>query len=370
MARKLRIREVRVRDVLYFSVATPKPHGGRRRRFFRDKREAQTYLELCRTEQRNYGIMAFALTDELRSEAFECHTRLSAIGVTLRHATDFYVRKHEQMSVSCTVADCIKKLLAAREDHGCRPRYLGDLRVRLARFERDFGASSMAEITAAQIDDWLRSLPVSGVTQNSYRRRLGTLFSFAKKRGLISETPIADVERAKERPEPVGILTVAQVGRLLGSAGSSMVPFWAIGAFAGLRTAEIQRLDWSDVDLDQGLIHVAAANAKTATRRLVTVQQNLREWLLPLKRASGPLVPDCFQKRATADREKAELGDNWPTNALRHSFASYHLAKFHDAARLALEMGNSPRMIFKHYREIVTPAAAADYWNISRPSNE
>ena len=39
----------------------------------------------------------------------------------------------------------------------------------------------------------------------------------------------------------------------------------------------------------------------------------------------------------------------------RHSYASYHLAHFGDAAQLALEMGHtSPHMIFKHCRELVT----------------
>ena len=36
----------------------------------------------------------------------------------------------------------------------------------------------------------------------------------------------------------------------------------------------------------------------------------------------------------------------WKPNALRHSFASYRMANIKDAARVALEMGNSPTMFF------------------------
>jgi integrase len=55
----------------------------------------------------------------------------------------------------------------------------------------------------------------------------------------------------------------------------------------------------------------------------------------------------------------------WRANALRHSFASYHLAHFQSPEKLALEMGHSSsRMIFEHYREVVTPAAAQHYWAI------
>jgi len=58
-----------------------------------------------------------------------------------------------------------------------------------------------------------------------------------------------------------------------------------------------------------------------------------------------------------------------PRNALRHSFASYHLAKFGDAARLALDMGHTTtKLIFEHYREIVRPDDGERYFNIFPPS--
>lgn len=44
-----------------------------------------------------------------------------------------------------------------------------------------------------------------------------------------------------------------------------------------------------------------------------------------------------------------------------------HLPIIADAAKLALEMGNSPAMVFKHYREVVKPKVAEQYWNI-RPA--
>lgn len=143
------------------------------------------------------------------------------------------------------------------------------------------------------------------------------------------------------------------------------LPYWAIGAFAGLRSAELERLDWSEVDFEAGLIEVKASKAKTASCRLVTMQPNLKAWLAPYcNRRSGSVCPIGLRKKLEADREKAGLLENWPNNALRHSFGSYHLAQFKDAAALALQMGNSPTMIFKHYRELVKPKDAERYWSI------
>jgi hypothetical protein len=65
------------------------------------------------------------------------------------------------------------------------------------------------------------------------------------------------------------------------------------------------------------------------------------------------------------DRKLAKLLAEWPQNALRHSFGSYHLAQFNDAAKLALEMGNSPATIFRHYRQLVKPKQAEQYWKLS-----
>jgi integrase len=128
-----------------------------------------------------------------------------------------------------------------------------------------------------RIDEWLRGLGVGAVTRNTFRRRLAVLLRFAKRRGYVTENPISDVERAKERETEIEILSVSEVARLLESASSDMLPFWAIEAFAGLRRAEIERLSWSEVDFDAGVIEVKASKSKTASRRLVTIQPNLRK---------------------------------------------------------------------------------------------
>ena len=72
-------------------------------------------------------------------------------------------------------------------------------------------------------------------------------------------------------------------------------------------------------------------------------------------------------------RRAAEAGTltrGWPSNALRHSFASYHIAKFNDSAKLALQLGHVGQdIIFRHYREVVTPEEAKRYWSIL-PANK
>ncbi len=143
-----------------------------------------------------------------------------------------------------------------------------------------------------------------------------------------------------------------------------VVPMLAIGAFAGLREAEIQRLDWSEVDLARGHIEVKAAKAKSARRRIIQIQPNLAEWLRPYAAMKGSVVPEGA--RGKLDRVRKDAGlSRWPNNGLRHSFASYRLAACYDAPRVAGELGHtSPQMLYSTYRELVLPEEAERYWKI------
>jgi len=49
---------------------------------------------------------------------------------------------------------------------------------------------------------------------------------------------------------------------------------------------------------------------------------------------------------------------------LRHSYGTYRLPILKSAEALALEMGNSPDVIFRHYRRPMNEATAAAYFDL------
>jgi hypothetical protein len=49
---------------------------------------------------------------------------------------------------------------------------------------------------------------------------------------------------------------------------------------------------------------------------------------------------------------------------LRHSYGSYRMATTDDAQKVSIEMGNSPTMIFRNYRKVVTKAEAEKWFEI------
>src|SRR5262249_31723368 len=300
----LALTKTKVNGRRYYCVTLPKLGGGRNRRFFKDKAEAQTFMHLAKVQQENYGTAALSITDALRVEAIECTELLQPYGKTLREAAKFYAAHLKAIKGSRKVKEIVADLIAARTADGLSARYLGDLRVRLGRFGQSFGEEMIAGISASQIDEWLRGLGVGAVTRNTFRRRLAVLFSFAKRRGYVTENPITDVERAKERETEIAILSVGELARLLECASSEMLPFWTIGAFTGFRRSDIERLTWNEIDFDAGVIEVKASKSKTASRRLVAIQPNLLEWLAPYRTRTGRVCPVNLQRKINEDRER------------------------------------------------------------------
>ena len=196
---------------------------------------------------------------------------------------------------------------------------------------------------------------------------LATLFSYAKTHRYCAENPVMGAMRVKLAETAVGIFRPEEVAALLTHAPAGFVPMLAIGAFAGIRVAELLRLDWRDVKLDSNCLEVPAKKAKSARRRIVKIQPCLDAWIRPFSKLEGPIAPvqSFVPHEMLRDAIAAARLTAWVRNGLRHSFASYHLAKRKDAAALALEMGHTTtNLIFAHYREMVHESVAEKYWNI------
>jgi integrase len=141
-----------------------------------------------------------------------------------------------------------------------------------------------------------------------------------------------------------------------------LTPFFAFGAFSGISPAELSRLVWSAVDLDRRIIEVPKGQAKTASRRVIPITENLAAWLEPLER-KGKVVPLKNIRVDMAALARA-LKIEWPHNVLRHTYISYRIATVKSANQVALEAGNSPDIIFEHYRELTTEKIANEWFRI------
>lgn len=350
-------------------------------RYFTTKDEAKAFESEKKIELLNEGRKHGDFTDAERRaviDSRELAEKFAKAGVkdfTLEKALSFYAAHVEACGKSVSVLTAYDEYYAAKAKAKKSTRYLGDIEGRLKTFADKQGKRLVAELTRRDIESYLHGLTVGTVTMLGHHRMIHGFLTFCVFRGYAESNVASKFEKPKTVARPPGILTPKETTKLLTSASTEIVPALAIGFFAGLRRAEIERLDWEQVDLKRGFIEVTAQNAKTAQRRLVTIQNNLKAWLRPYKKLSGLVRPSeqVFRDRLEDARKTAKL-KLWPSNACRHSFASYHLALKQDAAATALQLGHSnTKVLFKHYRELTHPSEAKAYFAIKpkkkAPSN-
>jgi len=288
-------------------------------------------------------------------------------------AAQDFIRRNPTERPPRTVRQVADELIELKTNRKASARYVEDLKLRLAKLAERFSVN-VDTVTTADIQAWLDGMDAAPRTVRNFRQTASGLFKFAEARGYIAkgENPVTATESIKTKTaDAIEIYSPDELARLLAAAPDSFKPVLAIQAFAGLRSAEVMRLDWQNVKLDRGHIEITAANAKTASRRIVPILPNLAAWLKKSAKPAGKIFAPTRAYFHELQRELSKRTETpalpavpWKHNALRHSFISYRVADTQNVAQVALEAGNSPAMIFGHYRELVTADDAKKWFSI------
>jgi len=325
---------------------------------------------------------AAQMTEEQAVEFVNAARELKPLGISLTDAVSRYIEafkicgdvvaaakffreRHKQVTAK-RVSDAVNELLQHRAGQGASERYLIGLRSRLNRFAADFQKDA-GTVTTADIQSWLDGKHFKPHNLKSFVTMIHTLFDYCQSRGYCDSNPAQGLERVKIKGGSVEIYTAGEIARLLSAASPDFRPCIALGAFAGLRSAEIERLEWSDVDFEQRHIVIGAHQSKTATRRIVPLADNAVEWLAqtPAAQRTGSVWQDKHDQFHDAQQTTADAAKvKWKSNGLRHSFVSCVFALTNDAGRTAGFAGNSPAVVHKFYRELVKPADARAWFNV------
>ena len=223
------------------------------------------------------------------------------------------------MSVEKLVGDYLR----SQERSKLSARHLADLHSRLARFQGAFGEQPVRTLTAAQLEGWIYDgNGLEPQTLVHRRATLRALFAWAVRQKLVDFNPVDAVARPKVVRAAPAIWEPENLSKLLKAAPPQLVPILAIGGFAGLRTAELMRLDWKEVNLERGFrgydrqveVRVTAPGENRVQSRSVA---------RPYAGKSGKVWPSggrAFHKAVAKLVRK--LGIEWPANGLRHSYAA------------------------------------------------
>lgn len=343
----------------------------------------------------------FNLSHVQQSQVIESFMAVKGDTDKMMRAIRFYEKHTSTADASRLLRDVSDEYIAAKRASGKRPRTIADAEFKLKPFLRQFGTVSIAEISRADVKSWLDAMGHTPGTRDAYRVAVSGLFTHAIEEGYTDRNPASAKKRYTKDEAMAEIHTPAQVKAILKAASkyiptrevvktrdahrkvtakrkyspekaeifaarAKIVPYLAIGYFAGLRPEnELVNLDWKDIDFEARTIRVTPATAKKRRQRYVDMSDNLIRWLTPYVRSAGKIG----YSRSLLKKVRATADVKWSKDVMRHSFGSYLLAKNEDAPKTALQMGHTAvDVLFNHYRNLVKKPAAAEYWSISPKS--
>jgi integrase len=301
--------------------------------------------------------------------------------IPLGAIVDYYLMHRPDKVNRTLVKDAVAKYLKDLDQDGAAPKYLKEQSRMLNRFAGDFNLT-LDMVTSAAVDEWVRNLrgvnhrhakkqqkaaPLAPRSRKNYLVALSALFNWARGQQMVPKTftEIQDVRHPKATASDPHPLTVDEMVNLLSAADDEFKPYLLLRGFAGIRADEITRMDWSMIGADY--IRLPASVTKTKTGRIIPIQPNLAAWLAGCRQKKGKVCPYRNpSNKLTETTHKAGFAPRH--NALRDAFVSYRVAVTQDAAKVALEAGNSPRVIAQSYLQLKT-AEEGKAWFSIMPEN-
>jgi integrase len=228
----------------------------------------------------------------------------------------------------------------------------------------------VARVEPLAIDRWLKTLGGSETSRAMWFRYARMFFRWCYRMRFIDRSPLDGLRPPRATPGR-NILTPEQMAALLKAPmGDDVKALVLLGGFAGLRTVEVARMNWEDIDCKTKQIHVRPEVSKQhdgMLQRIVDMTEPLVKRRKFFEKKTGRIVTTSVEALHERRRKVAlALGwQGWPDNALRHSFATYHLGRCGNPGLTAYQMGHtSPSMVQRVY---AVPAVRADwkaFWRI------
>src|SRR5262245_24622066 len=224
------------------------------------------------TERETAELAAIAILDELKRRGTE-GARINNQGPTVHQALDAYM-----------------------QDKHVSPRYLEALKYHCSRMEAEWGRRAISSLDVLDVEGFVKRPTWGARTRWNALGAVRTFLAWAERRNLITGNPAQKLAAEMRRPDAKKeILSPAEMELLLQLRQEDhlMRAVLCLGGFAGVRTAEIQRLEWRDLDFEAKEIHIRPETIKKTRggwrERYVRMEAAfLRHCPAP---GTGPVIP-------------------------------------------------------------------------------
>ena len=287
------------------------------------------------------------------------------------------VLKKQERTV--TFEKAVAFALEARRERRVRTVY--DFRYFTRRFMKrcpGLARRKVRSISAQECAQYIEMAFDTPRQRQKARLILSGVFGTAVKRGWCSENPVARVEAPRVVEKQVPILSPQEIKDLRQTAevyqGGSCAAAVGMMLYAGIRPHEVARLTWAQVDWRERAIYILPQHSKTGGARRVTIHKPLLKILRRYKESTyeKKICPPNWLHHWRELRRKAGWDSparRWPQDALRHTFASYHLSHFRSFAELQLEIGHRDATLLRtRYVDQRPVVNAGDFWECREQS--
>jgi len=371
--------------------ATLAASGKRERQFFETRDKAKAAATALREKFQEHGAAASIIRPALAEDASRAAAILEPWGASLLEAAKAFAAIREREAASKLLGEAAESwwewLLSPERETQVkarpRPRTLQGYRQIKAKLVAALGERLLATIT---VDDLQAVITPPGTppTMAASNHRCARVFwNWAASKGWCRADVITGVQTRKpDRSGEIAILTVPEVAKLLAVAEEHFpqaAPSYAIQLFAGVRPAELRRLNAEHVT-DEG-IELGASTTKKRSRRHIVPSKTLAAWLArypfkPCKNwkrvddacrwlAGWDVTPPAGMVEAdVVKKTKKAVRPPWPQNAIRHTHATYSVTAGVEIETLLFEFGHtaSPEVLRAHYKGVASKKAALAFF--------
>lgn len=313
-------------------------------------------------------------------ETLSLHTTDLGEAITRR---DAHIRAHAGKSVaeirearatpdrSPLIEDARDAFLSSRTAKGARAATLRSYTDILSIFVAAYPRTAWQRLAPADYLAWLTARYTNPTSAESIARHITAFLRWATETGhLVNPILARDARfRAPLAETTIEFLSVADAQRLLTAATTLDLPVIALGLFAGIRPHEVGRMTWSMIDFAARRIALPAHVTKTRTpRTLEGLPDTLWRHIDRYRAVTGPVTRD---QSAAILRTRAAAGEmHWPHDALRHTFATYHVAAYQNPGLTTILLGHAnQRMLTAHYNGATASIAEANaFFAIGKPA--
>ena len=359
-------------------------HGKRMSRFFESEESRDEFLKTngFLEKQSFEALMSLdknTIADIARIESLRGKT-------TFKDLWEFWAKNHKAKRVITLWDACDEYVRDMRENEKADKEHIRHVRRILETLVESFGERFVPEIKREELESWLNALPYAPVTKKNYRSTLCAAWNWFEKHEVVEKNIARQLDCPDIEMGEIGIFTVEEAEKLL-RANEKIDPevcgLIALGLFAGMRTSAIARVAYDEITMRQGILTPAEKTKKNRRNYIENLPDNLWAWLERTPKTAFNWCERKWKKRREAALRRAGLLVNGtqlktpdkngkfpkkklpPHNAMRHSFASYHVAwkrDFQDTALIMSHKGTD--ILFKHYRGIATKENAEKYFDI------